>query len=131
MATKAPPHSISCADCGATYETKRKNTRYCAVCRLRKDLLFITTRVQKCWDCGATFAPLNSDDVLCSECEPRRTRYTDGKCNVCSSDPTTLLIPGVAICTRCARAPELRPTIVQKLGSRIRWQKAHSQEAAA
>lgn len=122
---------IVCEDCGAPYLAKRKNARYCSICRLRKDLLFITTRLQKCWDCEQTFAPLNTNDVLCNQCEPRRHRYTDGECKICHVDPTTLLIPGLAICTKCVRDPELRPLIVQKLGQRIRWNQDHRVEVAA
>lgn len=127
----AQHHIIKCIDCGADYSTKRRNTKYCAICRLRKDLLFLTTRTVQCWDCEAIFAPINSADVLCAECEPSRKRYGVGECKLCEAPQSTLLIPGLAICTKCVRDPKRRATVVQKLGSRIRWQKARPIEQVA
>lgn len=127
----AEKSTIICEDCGSPYDTVRRNTKYCNVCRLTRDLKFLTTRTSKCWLCDKEYAPTHSKDELCSECEPKRRHHGQGECRVCGTPDSRLYIPEVAICTTCMRNPQQRREIVQLLIRRVAWQQRQNDRTEA
>lgn len=111
--------TIRCEDCGADYKTKRANTKYCRVCRLYRNLLFLKNRKKECPACGDQFAPLAMDDMVCGRCDIGR-HYVDGTCALCGDATSKQLHPDVAVCHPCATDPSRRPLLIRALAKKLR-----------
>lgn len=113
------PHTIKCVDCGQPYETRRPNTRYCAVCRLYRDLVYLGSRTKVCLDCEERFAPLAVKDLLCGKCDFIRSKnYADGECALCHGNTSPLLHSDVAVCLVCAREPKRRELLLRAVAKK-------------
>lgn len=111
--------TITCADCGAPYATKRHNTKYCEVCRTLRTLLYLRSswkgRTRDCLICESEFLPLTRDDELCGDCDfidgGKRTR---GVCSLCEGE-RVLLHEDIRVCLGCGRDPEKRTLLIRAL----------------
>lgn len=116
-------NTIECKDCGAQFETKRRNTKYCEVCRAIRNLLYVGSHRKECVSCESTFAPLARDDILCGECDfidsGKRVR---GKCTVCSTAEAILMHKDIRVCLACGRNPEKRTLLLKALFKKKRAQ---------
>jgi hypothetical protein len=111
----ASPHTITCQDCGATYLTIRKNTKFCGRCRLLKDLLYLRETTKGCWLCKKEFAPLDTKDDACADCTYLAQGHGEAECVYCQE--TKLQVRAdVPICHHCAREPgDKRKMVVRSL----------------
>lgn len=107
---------IRCSDCGSDYETVRKNTKYCRLCRTLRDIKFIGVRQQTCWECDQKFAPSGPQQFLCGACDttPRKS-YVTGTCALCNRQEARLLDAQVAVCVECSRDGGKRPAFFKAL----------------
>lgn len=123
----ATTRTIQCADCGHPYETTRKNTLYCDVCRLSRDVMYMGTRTTKCLGCSERFCRLHRHDVLCAECDiVKSSLWGEGSCALCGQDQATRVRPDVAVCIGCAKAPEHRRVFIKALVKKVRTRKEAS-----
>lgn len=100
---------IECADCGAPRLTKRKNTKYCRVCRLIRNIEFIGADTVDCLGCDTPFAPLKRGEDVCGKCavagpagDPR------GTCAFCEVENASLVDSNISVCRVCATDPTKR-----------------------
>lgn len=106
--------TISCRDCGATRTRCPRNTRYCWLCRLIRELDYWRTHTRRCMDCQVVFAPLGGKDRQCSACNPgmstrrQRCAIVVAAGGLHEGDPVH---PSLPVCAGCARDPKLRPTL--------------------
>lgn len=115
-------HQFDCADCGEPTTATRKNARYCPVCRLFRNLIYLGSNRQTCASCETKFAPLTVNERLCSDCDLTTAKRQGGSCAICEQRGVPLVAEGVAICIYCARAPEKRDVVTRALGKRRRTQ---------
>jgi hypothetical protein len=111
-------HTIHCADCGHPRQTSRKNTKYCTVCRLFRDLAFLQTggfKIRPCAVCDTKFAPLNRNDALCAKCDIPKESAVIGDCAFCETEQR-LHSDAVGICTGCLKEPKHAPKIFKAVG---------------
>jgi hypothetical protein len=106
--------TILCAECQAPTPAVRKNTKYCRLCRLIKNIKFITTGTRKCWICDVTFAPLDRSDVLCGTCDDHPSHSITGSCRLCNTE-RTLHSDEVRVCWVCLKDPAQRPLVLRAL----------------
>lgn len=122
-------YNVTCAECSAPVETKRKNTKYCGVCRLYRNLIYLQGKTTTCWACDERFLLADRADRVCPDCLPS-TAHT-GACAVCNRDDQQMVTSDVAVCRRCIHAPEHRKTIIKALRQRqIKQQKENAHEHA-
>lgn len=114
--------AITCADCGHEYKTIRKNTKYCRICRLVRNLDFLQGTVYQCVGCGDEYAPLERTAKTwrtCLECSPRGwdtwSHDHAGTCALCKKDTDKLIHPEISVCRRCAFDPEKREVLYKAL----------------
>lgn len=112
--------TISCADCGAEYETRRTNTKYCRVCRTYRDLMFLGDRSKTCIECDKQFLPLTKKDLLCGACGSFLAKAVHGDCSLCGEKTEHLLHDSIKVCRRCATDPEKRVTLLRALAKKRR-----------
>lgn len=113
-------HSITCADCGQPYETSRPNTKFCAICRLLKDLLFLGVRTRECLLCSEKFCPTSRHDLMCGSCDTTPSSlHGEGDCAFCGASQAKTIRRGVAVCLRCARSPKHRRKLIQALAKKV------------
>lgn len=112
----AKPHVIKCSDCGAPRLTRWKNTKYCFLCRLIRNLEFVGDKQSKCIVCDQAFAPLKRGDDLCGHCDTIPL-FEDcvGKCAFCKEDDQPLVGPEIAICIGCAKDGKIRKNVRKAL----------------
>lgn len=102
-----------------------KNTKYCHVCRLERDLKFIGPKTTKCWGCDKPFAPLNRNDMLCSKCDlVTGTADVEGVCGICDASGP-LYRQDIRICMACLRDPDKRGRVYQAIVKKVKWQRKH------
>lgn len=112
-------HKITCENCGRERETRYKNTKYCLVCRLLKNLNYIGTRRQKCPSCGETFAPLHRNEVMCGKCNPKfAVGKPRGVCGFCEEEKD-LILDSVRVCHPCATDPDNRERFLVALVQKV------------
>lgn len=108
--------TIQCADCQAEYATQRSNTKYCALCRIFRDVMYLGNRKQTCLVCEQKFALLQAGERLCPKCDViPSSRYVDGTCAFCGTHEYPLLSAEVAVCTACAHDPEQRELFIKAI----------------
>lgn len=113
-------HSIHCADCGHPATAKRKNQRYCGVCRLFRNLIYLGGRTVRCASCDTKFAPLHVNDKLCADCDFDKEKLPKGRCAFCEQDERPLVKEDVSICIACAKDPSHRDKVTRALGKKRR-----------
>lgn len=107
---------IQCADCSSDTKTVRSNTKYCGICRLYRDLLFLGTRTYKCFACDTPFAPLSVNGHLCPNCDVfNHALDSAGVCAFCATESEKLIRSDVSVCRDCAGDPANRKTLVAAL----------------
>lgn len=103
---------IHCSDCGWPRLTARRNTKYCYVCRLERNLAFIGDRMFKCIDCGNRRNQVIRNEEMCKVCDTFSTpENVVGQCGVCGEHEQRLLGDTVHICVKCIHDPAKRETI--------------------
>lgn len=113
-------HDIHCEDCGRPRSTRYKNTKYCLVCRLFKNLNYIGTQTRKCPVCNNRFAPLNRNELMCGECNTKiAVGQPHGVCGFCGED-TDLLLDDVRVCHPCATDPKNRDTFLVAMAKKVK-----------
>lgn len=115
---------IACEDCGFVIQAARRNTKYCRVCRMVRDLPYVATRHRKCGLCDTKFHPINVRDACCGEHAPRLAADELVTCAYCGTEG--LSVAGdLAVCRTCARTSgELRQRFFKALLNRQRKQQA-------
>lgn len=106
---------IACADCGSTHEARAKNTKYCKVCRLYRNLMFQANTGQPfgtCKLCDNTFTKLNRNDILCGKCVFMDN--ASGSCSICDRE-APLYHADVRLCLPCLKNPALYRKVVAAL----------------
>lgn len=109
---------ISCEDCGNRYETNRKNTKYCRVCRVFRDAVYNASNTKKCVSCEEKFAPINRGDMLCGRCN--FARKIEGTCALCEKKKEDMVHESIAVCWPCATDPVKRPVLIRALAKKRR-----------
>lgn len=128
----AETREVPCEDCGIVVRTKRINTKVCKVCRLIRDLKFVTNRSAKCWDCNRAFSPLNSQQRFCGYCDSPHKVELEGVCGLCHRAEHNLIHPDVSVCRVCAVDPNQREQFYRALKKKQSQRKAQADlEAAA
>lgn len=111
---------IACEGCQYSYDAVRRNTKYCDVCRLVRDLGYVAMATSNCWVCDAEFAPLFPKDEACGKHAYAPLRHGKTECVFCG-DTALAVRSDVAVCNICARNPEHRRKLY---GSLIKKQAA-------
>lgn len=112
---------IECGDCGSPFDAKRKNAKYCQLCRAIRDFKFMTTWTKDCWVCSKEFAPAYRKDLMCAECDDLRRSYNvDGACVFCGEE-SVLWHEQAHICWPCVKNPELRSKVLHALLKKQRY----------
>jgi hypothetical protein len=124
--------TIQCADCGQDHEVRRSNAKYCATCRLFRNLVYLKGRTAKCVSCEDRFAVMHANDNLCSKCDFLSENNPQGRCAICQQDDLRLVKGSLAVCLACAKDAGKRPKVLAALGHRRRKQMAaNGREAVA
>lgn len=111
---------INCVDCGWPRITARKNTKYCYVCRLARNLAFAKDRTFKCVDCGKTKLQVTRNEDLCKECDEYSTpEGVVDHCAFCERDDQRLLGNTTRVCVSCIHDPRKRSSIRTALKHKI------------
>ncbi len=104
--------TIECQDCGSPRNTRYKNTKYCEVCRLLRNVAFVGSRTTKCLVSGKRFAPIARNQELSLTCDPYSTKaQVEGDCALCGNHTERLYGPNVGVCVECIDDPEKRNQI--------------------
>lgn len=109
--------TINCATCGAPRKTRQPHTKYCVVCALVRDLMYVAQNAitATCLLCERDFLPLKRGERLCGKCyEVVASDSTRGECVLCGRE-RKLLRDEIRACHRCARAPKHRADLIRKL----------------
>lgn len=107
---------MRCDDCGTEFESAKSNAKYCRVCRLLRNVIFIGNKTKECWTCGERFAPLDRNDTFCGKCNTVKSVHdAKGKCVMCKDSSDQLLHRSARVCRSCAYIPDLRPTLARAL----------------
>jgi len=111
---------IRCEECGSPRLTRYKNTKYCHLCRLSKNLEFIGDRTNKCAGCEKSFAPIDRNEQLCPECSIGKVAGDPrGTCAFCEAVDAPLIREHIAVCVQCAHDPKLRTKFVGAIAKKI------------
>lgn len=109
--------TITCHDCGVERTRCPRNTRYCQLCRLLRELDYWQAhRTRRC-SCGEVYCPLHRGDTQCGRCDPGLQRYS-GVCALSAKDaPHEGRYPEhyLPVCTTCARDPKQRARLIRAL----------------
>lgn len=113
-------HTIKCENCGSPRLTRRKNTKYCRLCRILKNLEYLDTWEETCIACENRFAPLQRGEDLCGDCaifpaqgDPK------GPCAICHEQDARLMEANINVCQACSTKPENRKILIQSLKKKI------------
>lgn len=111
---------ISCEDCGHQYTSIRKNTKYCRVCRLLRNAIYLAAHTQTCVICEKVYAPLVREKLaVCGECNPNAYRHdASGTCSFCGTETQRLIHEDVTVCRKCSQDPEQRELFIKALGKK-------------
>lgn len=111
--------TIECKDCGSPFPTTRSNAKYCRVCRLYRNLVFLRDSTFECAACGTTVAPVVRDGWVCSTCDPTMgCSDVTGCCSLCSID-AKLPYEELAVCEECLNSPDQRRLLVSALRAKV------------
>lgn len=112
---------INCADCGAERKARNKNTKYCTTCRLLRDLWFIGPKPYHCQECKQPYSPLRRGDLLCAQCDvfDKELPAQREECRTCGESEYRLLADDIRMCRKCAKKPELRRGLIQRLREKV------------
>lgn len=110
---------IYCADCGAERKARNKNTRYCRVCRLGRNIAFLGQRTNTCWMCEERFAPLSANDPMCANCDYKSASATVAECALCH-EQAPRVDHEIAVCIACAKDPKKRPLFARALHKKVK-----------
>ena len=108
--------TIKCQACGQPTQAKRKNTKYCGVCRLVNQLLYLRGRTRKCVVCNKKFALLEMSEQVCGNCQ-LQAQYEhpeNPECGFCHR-PRKPIQQEVAVCLPCAHAPANREAMTKAI----------------
>lgn len=109
-------HIIHCEDCGAPRMTRYKNTRYCEICRLLRNLKFVGDATAKCLVDKRVFAPIKRGQQLSLTCDYLSTPGGEqGQCGICERDDQRLYGKHVRVCVECLDDPKKREAIRAQL----------------
>lgn len=115
----AEPRTITCESCRAEYETIRANTKYCALCRLDKNLRYIGSQLSDCWACNKKFAPLERGEDSCGECCYESEKPGTAECGFCG-DEKLMVRQDVKVCHQCARDPKHRGKFMKAVRNKVK-----------
>lgn len=110
--------TITCADCGHEHTAKRKNARYCGICRLFRNLIYLGARTSRCASCDGKFSPLHVNDKLCANCDFSQGKDGRGNCALCEQKDMPLVKAEVAVCVYCAKDPTRRDVFTRAIGKK-------------
>lgn len=113
-------YQINCDDCGTEHVARRKNVRYCGVCRMFRNLVYLGNRKAKCSSCETKFAPLTANDQLCASCDFLSESNPKGACAFCSSVDVPLIHPELAVCLACGKDATIRSKVTAAIGKKRR-----------
>lgn len=115
-----PSFEITCEDCGQPYTAIRKNAKYCRVCRLLRNAIYLGDRTQTCLICEQDYAPLQRDKLsICGSCNPNSYKHdVEGTCVFCKTKDGRLIHEDIKVCRRCAQDPEQRELFIKALGKK-------------
>lgn len=122
--------SYKCEGCSAPATAKRRNAKYCTVCRLVKNVMFIKDNSKKCWLCESKFAPLERNDVFCGTCDEDAPRGNTGTCSLCQAE-AQLYRDDISVCVPCMKDPEQRPLLLRALRKKQRARRKEHGHAEA
>lgn len=125
----AEPRIIACQSCGAPYETRRSNTKYCALCRLDKNLRYIGSVQASCWACHKDFAPLERGEDSCGECCYESEKPGMAECGFCH-EMKLRVRQDVAVCHQCARDPKHRGEFMKAVRKKVQVRQGERRAAA-
>lgn len=113
-------NEIICADCGAERQARNKNTKYCRVCRLSRNLVYLRKRqtTSTCVLCDTKFAPLQVGDDLCAKCDYQPESAPVVVCALCNESRRSI-DNDIAVCLECAKDPEKRDVFLRALKKKI------------
>lgn len=112
--------TIECADCGKSRETRIKNTKYCKLCRLYRDLTFMAGGYNPkatCLVCDAAFLRVKRNDVVCGTCDIGAESAPTGPCSLCGTT-AKLYDEDVTVCRKCIKDPRRRETLYKSVGKK-------------
>jgi len=130
MPTYSPPSeqhpldrrpTLSCHDCGQRTPQRRRNQKYCGLCRLGRDLIYwgdADLRERSCKHCKFTYLPLNRSDACCHLCAIKNPNV-EGNCNLCN-ESTYLFHRGIPICWNCVKSRERRSEVCRYVVTELR-----------
>jgi hypothetical protein len=96
-----------------------KNTKYCKVCRLYRNLEFVRERTGKCIACEKEHALTERKPFLCQSCQAIAGTGRKGSCGVCGTEDTDLVPQELAVCVGCMDDPSKRGKILLGLLTKI------------
>lgn len=111
--------TITCESCRAPYETNRANTKYCALCRLDKNLRYIGSQISECWACHKEFSPLERGEDSCGDCCYESEKPGVAVCGFCEQEKLRVRAD-VAVCHQCARDPKQRGAFMKAVRNKVR-----------
>lgn len=115
--------TIHCEDCGKPRLTGRRNTKYCRVCRLLKNINFIGDRTSECPRCKKRYAPVTRNDLMCGKCNPRIAQgKPTGICGFCKEEKD-LIDSDIKVCHGCATEPDNRLAFTIALLDKVETQR--------
>lgn len=118
--------SRDCVNCGADITAKSKLAKYCSICRLHKNLMFVKGSTTTCDVCEDKYAPSERGQFCCTKCSSVTDSVREGECKICGSEDYPLIWQDASVCVRCMDDPAKRPLIVRGLMKRIMKQKKES-----
>jgi hypothetical protein len=111
---------IECADCGKSRVARLKNTKYCRLCRLFRDLTFMASGYNakaECLVCDVTFLRVKRNDVLCGTCDIAAEAAPTGECSFCG-ETRKLYDEDVTVCRPCIKSPKQRELLLKSVGQK-------------
>lgn len=112
---------IKCVDCGAERKAIYKNTKYCRVCRLSRNLDYLERLgwdSVKCVVCDARFAPMKRGDQTCPKCSYLPQCAVVAPCGLCGTVAQTV-DKDIAVCYGCATDKKRRREFQRALKKKV------------
>jgi hypothetical protein len=117
---------ITCEDCGAAHQAKRRTAKVCPPCRLIRNAVWAGKkfrRVRKCRACGQQFRAIHDRDYdHCGTCTQSHQTTPSGTCGVCKVDRP--LLAGTRVCVECFKDPDKHQKILRLLRKSQKERKA-------
>lgn len=118
--------SRECENCGGEITSKSKLAKYCSICRLYKNIMFIGDKTVECQVCEDEYSPTERGQFCCRKCSSVTDRVRSGECKICGSDDWPLIWQEAQVCVKCMDDPEKRGIVARGLMKRIVKQKKES-----